>query len=332
MTAADMIFQRLLERIRHTKGTMTTTPAAEMIFQRLLEQIGAHRGRGLVFAAGGSADIILAKTIAACLVGRGCLRVDLAQPLDCRNMSEMGLLASAGKLYALEAEDSLEPESVLRHHTSVPASLHPSSSRGKGLNISSSIEWEHGNRYVCAAHGDGLSSLARRCEGDAPYYEFAIGVDGGGDVLTHGDDEFDRIVLAGFRSSWLPSRPLLLVSMGLGADGGSAPAEFDDVALPGWKPVASMEVDRAFADSLQMELKRLSLWHHSPASWTSDDPEWSYGFKVGQIIAHAVRGECPFRVPGADADAVMFPRRRELKLMKRSLLREARIFRSDVSR
>jgi len=159
-----------------------------------------------------------------------------------------------------------------------------------------------------------------------------IGVDGGGDVLTHGDDEFDRVVLDAFRSGWSSARPLILIAMGLGADGGSAPAEFDGVALEGWRPVGTTEVESTFADALHRELDRLGLWNESPASWTSDDPYWGYGFKVPQIIALAVRSAFPFEVSEGGQDLVLFPRRRELKLMNKRLLREARLFLKEVNR
>lgn len=303
-----------------------------MIIQSVLEQINPWRGRGLVFAAGGSADIILAKTIADGLVSGGCTQVDLAQPLNCRALSEKGLLKDASDFYALVAAGGLDPESVLRHRASIDVVLHAGHLRGNGLSISSSLEWDRGARYVCAAHGQGPSSLAGRLDGESPYYDFAIGVDGGGDVLTHGDDEFDRVVLAGFRSAWSSARPMVLVAMGLGGDGGSAPAEFADIALPGWRSVGNSEVDGAFADALRSELERLQLWHASPASWTSADPYWGYGFKVPQIIAMAVRNEFPFKAPGSQPDLAMFPRRRELKLMNKRLLREARLFLSEVAR
>ena len=204
-----------------------------MIIRHVLEQIGHRSRRGLVFAAGGSADIILAKTIAAGLVSQGCSQVDLAQPLNCRVLSEKGLLVDVGRLHALEPEDGLDPESVLRHYASIPSERHADHRRGKGLRISSSLEWDHGSRYVFVVYGVGFFLFVGWRDGDAPYYDFAVGVDGGGDVLTHGDDEFDRVVVAGFRSGWSSARPLLLVAMGLGADGGSAPAEFGDVSLTG---------------------------------------------------------------------------------------------------
>ena len=300
-----------------------------MIVERVAEQIGPRGGRGIVFAAGGSADIVLAKTIAEGLVRSGCSAVDLAQPLNCRMLSEKGLLAEAGAKHALEPEPGLDPEAVLRHNASVPSDRHPDHRRGKGLSISSSLEWDHGSRYVCAAHGRGPSSLAGRRQGGSPHYDFAVGVDGGGDVLTHGDDEFDRVVAAGFRSGWGSTRPLLLVAMGLGADGGSAPAEFDDVSVVGWRPIASTTIDGSFALSLQAELEGLGLWHQEPSSWSSDDPFWGYWLKVPQIIALAVQDELPF--PGPDSDLVLFPRRGALKLMDRRLLCEARLFRSEVA-
>ena len=303
-----------------------------MIVQRILDQIKPSRGRGIVFAAGGSADIIIAKTVAAGLVDQGCCHVDLAQPLNCRVLSEKGLLSDAGEFYALEHEDDLDPESVLRHHASIPSDRHPDHRRGKGLSISSSLEWDHGSRYVCAAHGRGPSSLAGRRDRDEQYYDFAVGVDGGGDVLTRDDDEFDRVVVTGFRSGWSPAHPLLLITMGLGADGGSEPAEFSDVALAGWTPVANTSVDDAFGVTLHRELERLGLWHGDPSRWTSDDPCWGYGFKVPQIIALAVRNEFPFRAPGDQPDLVLFPRRGELKLMDKRLLCEARLFLSEGDR
>jgi len=124
----------------------------------------------------------------------------------------------------------------------------------------------------------------------------------------------------------------MLIAMGLGADGGSAPAEFDDVALEGWRSVGTTEVESAFADALHRELEQLGLWNESPASWSSDDPYWGYGFKVPQIIALAVRNEFPFDAPGGDPDLVLFPRRRELKPMNKRLLREARLFLNEVNR
>ena len=304
-----------------------------MIVPRLHEQIGLPRRRGLVFAAGGSADIILAQTIAYGLIREGCTTVDLAQPLNCEGLSDKGLLSEAGEHHALRAEPDLDPELVLRHEASVPCRRHPRDRRGKGLSISSSLEWDHGSRYVCAAHGGGPLALANRGRDDGvPHYDFAIGVDGGGDVLTHGDDEFDRVVLSGFRSGWSQARPLLLVVMGLGADGGSSPAEFKDVALEGWRHLGDTEVDGGFAKSLQAELERLELWHPTPSEWSAEDPFRGYGFKVPQIIALAVRGEFPFAGPRDDPDLVLFPRRGELKLMSKRLLREARLFASEGER
>ncbi len=302
-----------------------------MIFRQVLEQIGPRRGRGLVFAAGGSADIILAKTIAAGLVKKGCTQVDLAQPLNCRSLKEKHLLGNEAERYALKPEIGLDPEAVLRHHASVPPDHHADDRRGKGLSISSSLEWNRGSRYVCAAHGRGPSSLARRRHGGLPYYDFAIGIDGGGDVLTHGADEFDRVVVDGFRSGWASARPLILVAMGLGADGGSTPDEFNEVRLERWRPVGTAEVERSFADALHRELDRLGLWNESPATWSPDDPYWGYGLKVPQIIALAVRGEFPFKAPGGAPNLVMFPRRRELKMMNKRLLREARLFLHEVN-
>ncbi|MCA9546334.1 MAG: hypothetical protein KC613_18140, partial [Myxococcales bacterium] len=204
--------------------------------------------------------------------------------------------------------------------------------RGKGLSISASLAWEHGTRYVFAAHGQGPAVLAGGRDTSAPFYDFAVGVDGGGDVLTHDDNEFDRIVLGRFRDGWTSARPLALVSMGLGADGGSAPEDFDNIDLPGWCDLGSTSVDRPFADALHRELESLGLWHATPQAWRPDDPYWGYGFKVPQIIALTVRGEFPFSEPGDDPDGVRFPRRRTLKRMSRRLLGEARLYLSEVDR
>lgn len=303
-----------------------------MIGQRLLEHIGLRRERGVVFAAGGSADIILAKAIARDLVHLGCSSVDLVQPLNCRSLSDKGLLSDNGEFHALLPEHGLDPECVLRHHLSVASERHPDGQRGKGLSISSSLAWHQGSRYVCATYGPGLSLLAGRRDGDDPHYDFAVGVDGGGDVLTHDDNEFDRVVVSEFRSGWTSDRPLLLVAMGLGADGGSAPAEFRGVSPAGWTLLESATIDAAFANSLQRELERLGLWHSDPSSWTAEDPTWGYGFKVPQIIAMAVRSDFPFDGPAAEPDLVMFPRRRQLKVMDRRLLCEARLFLSEGER
>ena len=90
-----------------------------MIVTRVLEQTGLLWRRGIVFAAGGSADIILAKTIASGLVREGSTRVDLAQPLNCEALSDKGLLSKAGEHHVLTAEDGLYPELVLRHRTNL---------------------------------------------------------------------------------------------------------------------------------------------------------------------------------------------------------------------
>ncbi len=297
-----------------------------MIGEQIIEQVGQHRDSGIVFAAGGSADLILARNIAAELVGLGCWRVDLAQPLNCKALSEKGLLAAQGRFHALEPEEGLDPEAVLRHHGCIPSQRHPDGRRGKGLSISSSLEWDHGARYVCAAHGRGLDLLAGRRDLDGRGYDFAVGVDGGGDVLTHGDEEFDRVVVGGFLSGWSAARPLILVVMGLGADGASPPEAFGDATLEGWTALPTLEVDSDFGRGLQRDLDKLGLWNPAPSEWTPDDPYWGYGLKVHQIIVLAVRDEFPFGSAADDQDRVRFPRRRELKWMNRNLLREARFF------
>ncbi len=297
-----------------------------MLADTIFEQLSEPVGKGLVFAAGGSADIILAKAVAEGLIHRGCSQIDLMQPLNCNSLSEKGLLGEEGEFYRLAPAPGLDPEEVLQHTGSLPSQRHPEHRRGKGLSISSSLDWQYGSRYVCAAHGSGLASLAAREGPGGPMYGFAVGIDGGGDVLTHGEDEFDRVVVAGFRSGWTTERPLMLAAVGLGGDGGSSPGAFQRVTIPGFRLVAKTEVDSASADLLQRELEQLGLWHPTPANWSSEDPYWGYGFKVPQIIAMAVRREFPFLAKEGQPHLALFPRRRELKLMDKRLLREVRVY------
>jgi len=301
-----------------------------VIEQRITNLIGTGYKRGLVFSAGGSADLILAKVIATGLIDSGFSRVDLAQPLHCRALSELRLHSEEGVYHSLEPEIGLDPECVLRHKETLPLSRILERDRGKGLSISALLEWNHGSRYVCATHGGGPLTLARRLDGDAPYYEFGIGVDGGGDSLTHGDDEADRVVLEGYKSGWPSSSPLLFIAMGLGGDGGSKPEEFDHVSLSGWMSCGLQALDEDFALSVKEELSQLGLWNNRPSAWTSDDPIWGYGFKVGQIISMAIQNEFPFDTDSSRSDLVRFPRRRELKIMNKHLLREARFFLHEV--
>jgi len=302
-----------------------------MFVRELLLHLEFKRGRGIVFAAGGSADIILAKNIAVGLVSNGWTHVDIAQPLNCKKLSDQGLMGEAGEFYKVAPETDIDPESVLKHYSSVPIDRHPEAKRGKGLSISSSLRWDHGGRYLCAALGQGPGLLAKKSENGQPFYDFAIGVDGGGDVLTHGDDEFDRIVLNNFSSSWKGVGPLILVATGLGADGGSAPEEFDGVQLEGWQELPTSIVDKTFAQSLQEDLEKLGLWNHRPSDWSKDDSYWGYGLKVPQIIALAARNEFPFPSPDIEANLTMFPRRHELKLMDKRLLCEVRVFKRMIS-
>lgn len=297
-----------------------------MFVKNIIRQIDLKVGRGIVFAAGGSADIILAKSIALELIEHGCQRVDLAQPLNCKKLSEEGLLSEASELYKTEPEVGLEPEAVLKHYSTVPSICHTDSKRGKGLSISSSLKWDHGSRYLCAAHGGGPSALAGRMDDGRSFYDFAVGVDGGGDVLTHGDEEFDRVVLNGFSSGWRWDKPLVMIAMGLGGDGGSSPEEFEGVGLKGWRQLPISFIDEAFAQSLQHTLVQLGLWNDQPEHWHKTDPYWGYGLKVPQIMALTVMGRFPFTSSGRDKNIVLFPRRRELKQMDKRLLRQVRAF------
>lgn len=78
-----------------------------MNIAKLLDLLDIKGHRALVFSAGGSADIILAKNIAERLVKRGWSHVDLAQPLNCSVLSEKGLFSEAGEFYRLEPKEDL---------------------------------------------------------------------------------------------------------------------------------------------------------------------------------------------------------------------------------
>ncbi len=126
-----------------------------MIVRQILEPIEPRRRRGIVCAAGGSADIILAQTIAAGLIRQGCSRVDLAQPLNCGGLSGKGLLSDAGTFQAPESEDDLDAGSVLRHHASIPAGRR----RGRGLSLSSSLAWTTARGTCALRMAEGLPRL-----------------------------------------------------------------------------------------------------------------------------------------------------------------------------
>ncbi len=302
-----------------------------MIADHLLPHAATDCRRALVFSAGGSADLVFAKTIALALVARGVERVDLAQPLNCQQLSAKGLLEGNGRLHGLGPATGVDPELVLRHSTTVPVERLDEGRRGKGLSISAAMDWPYGERYVMAAHGGGPRLLAGRRDGATPFYDLAVGVDGGGDVLTHDEREFDRIVASGVRLGWRGPGALLLVVVGLGADGGSAPEQFEGATLQGWRQVGSGRVDADWASQLERELRALTLWHDEPARWSPNDPFWGYGLKVPQIVALATRGATPFGAPRGRAELAWFPRRRELKAMSRELLSEMRVYLSEVS-
>lgn len=291
-----------------------------------LQRAGAGCARALVVAAGGSADILLAKGLAELLVEAGCRQVDLAQPLKCQVLAQYKRITGSLDDWGLDSVPGLEPNAVLRHARPRRATKSDAGERGKGLSISTSVSWGYGDRFIVAALGAGPHILAARCDADAPYYDLALAIDGGGDVLTHDEAEFDRIVVDGLQSGWHGNGPLMLAVMGLGADGGSSPEQFESAGLAGWSLIMQSQIDLDFADLLERELMAQGLWLVDPAGWTARDQDWGYGLKVPQIMAMARRGQFPFGdAPGSEGH-VLFPRRRSLHRMDKELLVEARLY------
>lgn len=287
-------------------------------------ELGVADAEGVVVAAGGASDIVLARCLAERAIGYGARRVDIAQPLGCRTFSSKGIMGEALNAHGLEEIPGVDPDSVLRHNRTVPNGDAPMKLRGKGIRVSAALDWESGERLVVAGIGDGMRVLAGRPWAPDRPYDFALAVDGGGDVLTHDHTEFDRVVVDALAATWSEPRRLGLVAMGLGADGGSSPTEFVDACPPGWRHHATATMDSQLADAMQAGLERANCWNPRPATWDVTDPEWDYGLKVPQIIAMASRGEFPF--PCDRGGLVCFPRRKKLSLMEPNLLRQARFF------
>jgi hypothetical protein len=291
----------------------------------ILEKFPLRGGHGIVFATGGAADIVLARCLASRAMALGAVKVDIVEPLGKASLADKGLIGAGLVEHALEALKETDPDLVLHHVGSRPNPDAPMRPRGKGLRISTALSWEHGERLLCAGTGDGPRVVADRPWMPDRPYDFALGVDGGGDVLTHDEREFDRVVLAAFSSAWQGDPDALgLVVMGLGADGGSAPEDFEGACPPGWRLLGTAEIDEDLANGMERGLTEANLWLDEPLSWSADDPSWDYGFKVPQIIAMAVRRQAPF--PCSSPGLVAYPRRKKLTVMSQELLRQARVF------
>ncbi len=282
-------------------------------------------GHGVVFAAGGASDIVLARCLAARCVALGASRVDIVQPLGTDSLERKGISGIRLGEFALQPFPGVAADLVLRHHASLPNSEVSMRDRGKGIRISTALHWDHGDRLVCAGKGLGLQVVAARPWRPDHPYDFALGVDGGGDVLTHDETEFDRVVVGAFASAWSGAPGALgLIAMGLGADGGSTPEEFVGACPPGWTEVGIAELDGEFADGMEQGLREARCWLDDPTTWSVHDPAWDYGLNVPQIVAMAIRGHHPFPCPGPGL--ATFPRRKKLTVMSPELLRQARMF------
>ena len=267
-----------------------------------LQHFALGTKRGLVFAAGGGADIILARFVAERVLCAGCAAVDLAQPLNRCSIGSK-LVEDFQLTPRAEGEDS----QVLCHAKVIANTHEPRTLRGKGICISAAIPWDHGLRLVFAAQGEGCSMLAHRAQVSGSHYDFAIAVDGGGDILTAGQEEFDRVVLQRFRAAWSPFRPLMLFVIGLGADGASRPVDFGSVSLDGMLLRGEATVDEESAKNIEGILRIANRWHQDPLSWNGQPEEWAHGLHVPQIVVLATRKELPMASSGSSN--VLVPRR-----------------------
>lgn len=254
-----------------------------MFLDSWLREDSRHGGRALVIAAGGGADIVLAAIVGSRIRHLFGTAVDIAQPLN-RDKIDQHLcddfhLASVGeehidqlKRFAARCENAHQQSGV----------------RGKGIAIAAAIEWTAGDRLVFAANGDGCASLATLHP-----YELVFAVDGGGDILTGEATEFDRRVLSRFHDAWGMSRHLALLVLGLGADGASSEADLADASMHGWRLQGETQIDEEACNTIDSVLRQANRLHPNPLHWTVDDPHWSHGLHVPQIISLAVRGQLP---------------------------------------
>lgn len=294
------------------------------MIERWLEILGVGGRCGLVVAASGASDGVLAHALAAEALRLGARRMDLVEPIGTDTLRVPELEATPREAWGLVPVAPFGEDQVLRLARRIANPDGPIQVRSKGLRVAAALEWTAGERLVAAGTGAGLRGLATRCDADgAPLYDFALVVDGGGDILIHGDTEYDRRVLAHFVAAWPRSRPLGLFVLGLGIDGGPSPEALVGAAVPGFRLLASAEMGPRWAEAFERALSEANCWHPAPDTWTLADPAWAHGLKVPQILAMAIRREFPF--PSADEGRVTFPRRKHLIPMSPALLREAQL-------
>lgn len=262
-----------------------------MFVDKWLHQIEPEGKRALVFAAGGGADIIFVRWVSQRLIDAGASSVDIAQAA---NRSSFDSEISAK--FALVNIEGLISKVVMMFGDVVANDNPDDGTRGKGTPIAAATAWDHGDRLLFAAKrgAGGTAALAKRSWKPSEPYDIAIAVDGGGDVLTGGPDEFDRVVLDAFRENWNPDRPLRLLIVGLGADLGSTESEFTRTPnIEGWDFISETKVDLEASREIEKILAATNRLHPTPEVWRTSDEHWSRGLHVPQIVALAVQSRLP---------------------------------------
>ncbi len=273
-----------------------------MFLDDWLRELNPPGKRALVLAAGGGADVVFVRLVAERLWCAGAVAVDLLQALnrpvvDAETSERFGLVG-AGK----------GDNDVVKRFSVVVPNGHESL-RGKGMAIAAAIDWRHGERLVVAAKGGGCATVARRCWAADEPYDLAVAVDGGGDVLTGGPDNFDRVVLDRFHEAWETANPLGLLVIGLGADAASEEATMTSATISGWRLAHDAKVDIAACDEIEEILRTVNRLHPDPLNWRDSDRHWSHGLHVPQIVALAARSRFPAASRGRPY--VLVPRKSE---------------------
>jgi hypothetical protein len=271
------------------------TGADTMFLDNWLRGFEPESLHGLVFSAGGGADIVFARLVAEKMIEAGASKVDVAQARNRYSFSpevveRYGLvpLGKTGKNQVMKFSD-------------VVANHHPDGLRGKGMAMAAAVEWGHGERLVFAAKegSSGPEVLAERSWKLTEPYDFAIAIDGGGDILTGGKQEFDRVVLDAFKANWNPVKPLGLLVVGLGADMGSSEGSFSTSSpLDGWQLSGESVIGPDASDRLVHLLGMVNRLHPDPLNWGIQDDYWSYGLHVPQIVSLAAQSALPTSMLG----------------------------------
>jgi len=186
-----------------------------MFADRWLVALNPQGKNALVLATGGGADIVLAQFVAQRLVSLGAIRVDIAQALNKSDFTDEIVCQ-----FHLTDPQGTGQGLVRRLPGGKPNDGEPGT-RGNGISMAAAMEWNEGDCLLVAAKKGslGAAALARREWEPTKPYDLAVAVDGGGDILTGGPEEFDRVVLDVFQTVWDKTRPLALLVVGLGADG-----------------------------------------------------------------------------------------------------------------